>query len=921
MEKIYLLDAYALIYRSYYALIRNPRITSYGLNTSAIFGFVNTLEEILTKENPDLIAVAFDPAGPTFRHEAYPDYKAQREATPEDIRKAVPYIKEIIRAYNIPIFEMPGYEADDIIGTLARKAEAAGMQTYMVTPDKDYGQLVTKHTYQWRPEQGGHTLLQEDDILNKYGINHTSQVIDLLGLMGDTADNIPGCPGVGEKTAKTLIQKYGTIEDIYSHTDELKGKLKERLVDNKQQVMFSKYLVTIKTDVPLDFDLQKLKRRESNLEALKATFGKLEFNSFIKKICSNADQQATAPVQRDLFGSNPDDTQEKSFRAIFKAVKFDISNYKTVDNQEETGKIIAKIRAEKNFAFSIATTSLSGISAEICGYGIALSANEAFFISCESSQQSLEVAAKLKNIFEDEEIGKISSNLKFSQLVLMNYGIRLKGPLFDTAIAHYLIQPELKHNPDYLAEIYLHHTGITLEQYFGSHWREERNMRLLPDDLRKDFTCEQADTALRLKPILLDELKHLNETSLFENIEMPLSGVLAEMEHNGVVVDLDKLRDTSRQFTRRMQDYEQEVYRLSGHEGSPFNLSSPRQVGDVLFGELHLIEKPKKTKSGQYVTSEAVLEELRAGSPVVDSLLKYRGIKKLLTTYVTALPSLVNARTGHIHTSFNQTVTATGRLSSSNPNLQNIPVRGEDGKDIRRVFIPEPGCEFLSADYSQIELRVMAHLSSDPHMIDAFRKGHDIHAATAARIYHKSIDDVTADERRKAKTANFGIIYGITVFGLAQRIGISRTEAKELIDNYFNTFPGIRDFMDSSIAKARERGYAETIFNRRRYLPDINSHNAVVRGYAERNAINAPIQGSAADIIKVAMVRISQRFHEEKLRSKMILQVHDELDFSVLPEEKARVALIVKTEMEQAYAMQVPLVAELGWGSNWLEAH
>ncbi len=921
MEKIYLLDAYALIYRSYYALIRNPRITSYGLNTSAIFGFVNTLEEILTKEHPDFIAVAFDPAGPTFRHEAYPDYKAQREATPEDIRKAVPYIKQIIEAYNIPIFEIAGYEADDIIGTLARKAEAAGMQTYMVTPDKDYGQLVTKHTYQWRPETGGHSLLREEDILDKYGIERTSQVIDLLGLMGDTADNIPGCPGVGEKTAKTLIEKYGTIEDIYNHTDELKGKLKERLIDNKQQVMFSKYLVTIKTDVPLNFDPQQLKRQESNLEALKATFGKLEFNSFIKKICNSQDTHEAPPVQRDLFSSNADETHEESFRAIFKAVKFDISNYKAIDNQEETNKIIAKICAEKNFAFSIETTSLSGISAEICGIGIALSANEAYYMPIHDDLRSPATIQQLKNIFENDEIGKIGNNLKFSQLVLMSYDIHLKGPLFDTAIAHYLIQPELKHNPDYLAEIYLHHTGISLEQYFGSHWREERDMRLLPDDLRKDFTCEQADMALRLKPILTDELKRLDETPLFENIEMPLSGVLAEMEHNGVVIDLDKLHETSRQFTRRMQDYEHEVYRLSGHEDKPFNLSSPRQVGDVLFGELHLLEKPKKTKSGQYVTSEAVLEELRADSPVVDSLLKYRGIKKLLSTYVTALPALVNSRTGHIHTSFNQTVTATGRLSSSNPNLQNIPVRGEDGKDIRRVFIPEPGCEFLSADYSQIELRVMAHLSSDPHMIDAFRQGHDIHAATAARIYHKSIADVTADERRKAKTANFGIIYGITVFGLAQRIGISRTEAKELIDNYFNTFPGIRDFMDACIAKARQRGYAETIFHRRRYLPDISSRNAVVRGYAERNAINAPIQGSAADIIKAAMVSISQRFHKEQLQSKMILQVHDELDFSVLPEEKERVALIVKTEMEQAYAMQVPLVAELGWGSNWLEAH
>ena len=920
MEKLFLLDAYALIYRGYYALIRNPRVTSKGFNTSAIFGFVNTLEEILNKEHPDFIGVAFDPSSPTFRHEAYPAYKAQRESTPEDIKKSVPIIKDIISAYNIPIMEVNGYEADDVIGTLACKAEQAGMRTFMVTPDKDYGQLVTENIMQWRPEQGGGTLLGEKEIKEKYGISETKQVIDILGLMGDTADNIPGCPGVGEKTAKTLIEKYGSIEEIYNHIDELKGKLKERMTNNKEQVLFSKFLVTIKKDVPITFEPEKLKRKNCDKEALRSIFEKLEFRTFIKKICGEEEKAPKQTVrQLDFFDVFQDKTPKESFQANPEGVKIGTKQYETIENQKETDEILAKICVQKNFAFSIATTTLNAIDAEITGFSIALEPGKAFFIPCEGNDRSpIEIIRKFKKVLEDLNIGKTGSDLKFIQLVLSHYKICMRGQLFDTTIAHYVIQPELKHNLGYLSEIYLKQAGMTLENFFGVHWMEERNMRMLPDEVLKDFMCEQADFALRLKPMLITELERLGEKDLFEEIEMPLVSVLAEIENNGVLIDRNSLRETSRQFTMRMNEYEQKVYQLSGKE---FNLSSPRQVGDVLFGEMHLLEKPKKTKSGQYVTSEAVLEELRTSAPVVDYLLKYRGIKKLLTTYVNALPTLVNGRTGHIHTSFNQAVTATGRLSSSNPNLQNIPVRGEDGKDIRKVFIPEPGCEFLSADYSQIELRVMAYLSGDHHLIEAFQNGYDIHAATAAIVYHKDIGDVTTDERRKAKTANFGIIYGITVFGLAQRIGISRTEAKELIDNYFRTFPGVQDFMHTSIEKAREKGYVETIYNRRRYLPDINSRNSVVRGYAERNAINAPIQGSAADIIKVAMIRISQRFHEEQIRSKMILQVHDELNFSVFPEEKEKVSHIVKTEMENAYQMQVPLVAELGWGKNWLEAH
>jgi DNA polymerase-1 len=942
MEKLYLLDAYALIYRAYYALIRSPRINSKGFNTSAVFGFVNTLEEIIHKYHPTHLGVAFDPAGPTFRHKAFPQYKAQRESTPEDIKASVPVIKNIIRAYNIPIIEVPGYEADDVIGTLSALAEAKGMETFMVTPDKDYGQLVTDSVFQLKPGTSGFQLYGPDEIDNKYGIDHTRQVIDILGLMGDTADNVPGCPGVGEKTAAKLIKNFGSIEGIYEHIDQLKGKQRENLENNKEQVLFSKYLVTIRKDVPLEFEPEKLKVEEPNREELARIFEDLEFRTLLRKICGTGvdeetvkNQSATGapapasggggktqnggPKQLDLFATEPDESSERPNPAIFKAETFDDATYKAIETENERQRLIEKILTNHKVAFSISTTTLAGIDAEIVGMAFALAAGEVFFVNCEGADRaSDEIVKEFKPVFASPDVEKSGHDLKFSMLALNRYGIRMEGPLFDTMLAHYLIQPELNHGLDYISIIYLHHPGTALENYFGTKWQTERDMRLLPDEVREHFECERADMVWRLEPRLKSEMERLSAEQLFDDIEVPLTSVLATMEENGVVLDVKSLQETSKLFKERMNTYENEVYSMAGQR---FNLSSPKQVGEVLFGQMQLLEKPKKTKSGQYVTSESVLEELRPKYPVVDYLLKYRGMKKLVSTYIDALPKLINPRTGHIHTTFNQAVTATGRLSSSNPNLQNIPVRGDDGKEIRKAFIPEPGCEFFSADYSQIELRIMAHLSQDEHMIAAFRNGYDIHAATAAKIYHKDIADVTSDERRKAKTANFGIIYGITVFGLSQRIGISRGEAKDLIDSYFKNFTGVRRYMDQSIEEARRKGYIETIFHRRRYLPDINSGNAVVRGYAERNAINAPIQGSAADIIKVAMVNIDRRFRKEGIRSKMILQVHDELNFSVFPDEKAKVESIVKTEMENAYQMSVPLIADCGWGSNWLEAH
>ena len=954
MEKLFLLDAYALIYRAYYALIKNPRINSKGFNTSAVLGFVNTLEDVLKKENPTHIGVAFDPSGPTFRHEAYEQYKAQREETPEVIRLSVPIIKDIIRAYRIPILEVSGFEADDVIGTLATKAGKQGITTYMMTPDKDYGQLVSENVFMYRPKYGDKEfdVMGVEEVKAKFDIESPLQVIDMLGLMGDSSDNIPGCPGVGEKTAQKLVAQFGSIENLLEHTEELKGALKTKVENNKEMILFSKFLATIKTDVPIELNMEDLQREAPDEEALRKIFEEMEFRSLMERVFNREKKITTTentikkPTgqpdlfngQLSLFGDTPtpstaskgqkqgnlfaefaDEGQGDSKYSNLANLESLSYNYQLIDNEDKRNELRTKLITSEILSLDTETTSTDPINAELVGMSFSIQENEAYYVPIPANQdEALKIVNEFKEVFENKQSLKVGQNIKYDMLVLSNYGINLQGPMFDTMIAHYVLQPELRHNMDYLAEIYLNYQTIHIEELIGSKGKNQGNMRDLPSEAIYKYACEDADVTLKLYHILKKELEEHQVSSLFYDIEMPLVPVLAYMERNGVRINSETLKESSLHFTSRMQEIEKEVHQLAGMD---FNIASPKQVGEVLFDKLKIVTKAKKTKTGQYVTSEEVLESLRGKHEIVGKILEHRGLKKLLGTYIDALPLLVNPKTGKIHTSFNQTVTATGRLSSSNPNLQNIPIRNEDGKEIRKAFIPEDGCEFFSADYSQIELRIMAHLSGDKNMIEAFREGNDIHAATAAKIYKIAIEEVTREQRSKAKTANFGIIYGISVFGLAERMNVTRSEAKELIDGYFETYPQIKEYMDKSIAVARENGYIETIFGRKRFLPDINSHNAVVRGYAERNAINAPIQGSAADIIKVAMVKIYQRFMQENIRSKMILQVHDELNFSVYPDEKEKVQQIVIEEMEKAYAMQVPLRADCGWGNNWLEAH
>lgn len=920
MAKLFLLDAYALIYRAYYAFIKNPRINSKGLNTSAVMGFVNTLNEILTKENPTHIGVAFD-HGKTFRDEAFPAYKAQREATPEDIRASVPIIKDIISAMNIPVLQADGFEADDVIGTLATKAGLAGVPTYMLTPDKDYGQLVRDNVFIFRPRHGGgYETMGPAEVNEKYGLTSPSQVIDLLALMGDSADNFPGCPGVGPKTAAKLIAEFGSIDSLLANTDRIKGKLREKVEAAVDDIRMSRFLATIRTDVPMELNLDELKITEPDADRLNEIFAELEFKSLADKILKKEKQNVKKVNQQlDLFSENTPDESDSVKNTHSRRLENTPHEYKLVDNEEEIRKLLDFFLTQPTVSLDTETTSTNPIDAELVGLSFAAEEGKAFYVPIPDNREKAETIVNIfKPLYESPQIMKVGQNIKYDMEVLMRYGVNLSAPMFDTMIAHYLLQPEQHHGMDYLAETLLDYETIHIDTLIGPRGKSQKSMREVPPALVCDYAAEDADVTLRLHNVLKPRLKEAGMEQLFYEIEMPLIPVLAQMETDGVLLDTDALAETSRTFTERMREIEQDIYREAGHE---FNIASPKQVGEVLFGEMKIVEKPKKTKTGQYVTSEEVLQQLRTKSPIVGKILQHRGLKKLLGTYVDALPKLINPRTGHIHTSFNQAVTATGRLSSSDPNLQNIPVRGEDGKEIRRCFIPEPGCLFFSADYSQIELRVMAHLSGDENMTEAFREGHDIHAATAARIYKESIDSVSRDQRTKAKRANFGIIYGITVFGLAERLEISRDEARQLIDGYFDTFPRVRDYMERAKETAREHGYAETFFHRRRYLPDITSHNATVRNFAERNAINAPIQGSAADIIKIAMVRIHRRFAEEGIRSKMILQVHDELNFSVLPEEKERVERIVLEEMQHAYPLSVPLVADSGWGANWLEAH
>ena len=920
MDKLFLLDAYALIYRSYYALLRSPRINSKGLNTSAVLGFMNTLNEVLTKERPTHIGVAFD-HGKTFRHEAFPQYKAQREETPEDIKLSVPIIKRILEAYRIPILQVDGFEADDIIGTVATRFGREGVAAYMLTPDKDYGQLVADNVYIYRPRHGGgYEVMGPKEVQAKYGIVSPLQVVDLLALMGDSADNFPGCPGVGEKTAAKLIGEFGSVENLIANTAQLKGKLREKVEGAVEDIKMSKFLATIRTDVPTDIRLDDLKVESPDEAKLDQIFTELEFNSFRKRMLNKAEKkQKTDNLQLDFFAENPTDGPSVAENANFETLKTIPHEYQLIETEEEAHRLYDFFRTNKILSLDTETTSTNAIEAELVGLSFAVEERKAFYVAIPANREkALKIVAIFKPLYEDPEILKVGQNIKYDIEVLRHYGVEVPGPMFDTMIAHYLLQPELRHNMDYMAEVYLGYRTVHIEELIGPRGRNQKNMRdPSPTDIY-EYACEDADITLRLKNVLEPKLDEAGVALLFRDIEMPLVGVLADMELNGVCLDTEALHETSEVFNKRMTAIEQHIYELAGER---FNISSPRQVGDILFGKMKIVDKPKKTKTGQFVTSEEVLQQLRSKSPIIDEILNYRGLKKLLSTYVDALPKLINPRTGRIHTSFNQTVTATGRLSSSDPNLQNIPVRDDDGKEIRKCFIPEPGCLFFSADYSQIELRIMAHLSEDENMIEAFREGFDIHAATAARIWHKDISEVTPAERKKAKQANFGIIYGITTYGLAQRMDISNGEARDLIDGYFLTFPRVEAYMEQAKETARKQGYAETLFHRRRYLPDINSHNATVRGFAERNAINAPIQGSEADIIKVAMVRIHRRFKTEGIRSKMILQVHDELNFSVFPEEKEQVERIVVEEMQGAYKLRVPLVADAGWGKNWLEAH
>lgn len=920
--KLFLIDAYALIYRSYYAFIRNPRINSKGVNTSAIFGFVNILEDIIKRENPTHIAVAFDPPGPTFRHEMYEQYKAQREETPEVIRASVPIIKDIIRAYNIPMLEVKGFEADDVIGTISKVAEKEGFEVYMMTPDKDYGQLVSEHIFIYRPRFGGdYEIMGVPEVLEKYSLSSIEQVIDLLGLMGDASDNIPGCPGVGEKTAAKLLADFGSIENLLANTDQLKGALQKKITENQEQIRFSKLLATIKTDVPVEFHPEKCIRTKRDEDKLIDIYTELEFKIFIDKLRDDSPKSVKkAPVQGSLFAEFATVEPVERKKSTLADLNSTPHNYYIADNEEEIAKLCRILEDQDFFAFDTETDGIDPLKSKLVGLSFAIKENEAWYVPVsENQEEALQILKNFSPALQNEKIQKIGQNIKFDILVLRKYNIRVAGPLFDTMIAHYLLNPELRHGMDYMAETYLHYKTIPIESLIGPRGKKQLTMRSVPLDKIAEYAAEDADVTIKLKNFFEPELKKQGMESLFFDMEMPLVYVLTEMEETGVKLDTTALKQSSDLLTAELNKLEKEIHEMAGTE---FNINSTRQVGEILFDRLKIESKAKKTKTGSYSTSEDVLEKLRSKHPVVDKLLQYRGLKKLLSTYIDALPELISPESGKVHTSFNQTVTATGRLSSTNPNLQNIPIRDDLGREIRKAFIPEnEECLFFSADYSQIELRLMAHLSQDANMVEAFLSGEDIHAATAAKIYGIDVKEVTSDMRRKAKTANFGIIYGISIFGLAERLNVPRGEAKELIEGYFRTYPGVREYMDKSIQVAKEQGYVETLFKRKRFLPDINSNNAVVRGYAERNAINAPLQGTAADIIKVAMFRIYQRFEAEKLKSKMILQVHDELNFNVHKDELEKVKQIVLEEMEGAIQLSVPLIADCGIGNNWLEAH
>ncbi len=934
-NRLFLLDAYALIYRAYYAFIKYPRIDSKGRNTSAIFGFVNTLEEVLSKENPSHIAIGFDPDGPTFRHEEYELYKAQREATPEVIKESIPYIKEIIKSYNIPILEVPGYEADDVIGTIAKSMDRELFDVYMMTSDKDYGQLTEPTIFIYRPKYGGngYEIIDDKSVIEKYNIEHPSQVIDLLGLMGDSSDNIPGCPGIGEKTAVKLLKEFGTIENLLENSEKLKGAQKRNVEENREQIIFSKYLATIKTDVPIEIDPNDLVLKEKDENKIKTIFEDLEFKTLLTRLFkTETTKNIATPVQGELFDTIPNSSNtikpsisnlsvesDPYLPSDFTDINSTPHKYKMVVSEEDMNSLCKVLLEQKSVCFDTETTGIDPLQSELVGLSFAYKEGEAYYVPISDNQ---EVAQKQVNIFkpffENDKIEKSGQNIKYDILELRNYNIMVKGNLFDTMVAHYLLNPELRHGMDYMAEVYLNYKTIPISELIGPKGKNQKNMRDISPSLVCDYAAEDADITLRLKNILEKEIEKHNLNKLFYEIESPLIYVLADMEWSGVRLDLAALDELSKLYTGELQQVEKEIIEMAGVD---FNINSPKQTGEILFDKMKIIDKPKKTKTGQYKTGEEELEKIRSQHPIIGKILEQRGIKKLLSTYIDAFPLLVNPKTGKIHTSFNQTVAATGRLSSTNPNLQNIPIRDQRGKELRRVFIPDDGCLFVSSDYSQIELRIMAHLSGDHNMVDAFNQELDIHSATASKIFKIPLEEIDQDMRRKAKTANFGIIYGITPFGLSQRLTIPRYEAKELIDEYFTTFSGVQKYMSESIEKAREHGYVETLFGRKRYLPDISSRNATVRGFAERNAINAPIQGSAADIIKVAMVRIFNRLKNDNKKSKMILQVHDELNFNVVPNELEYIRQMIVEEMENSIQMSVPLKTEIGVGENWLVAH
>ena len=924
-KRLFLLDAYALIFRAYYALIKMPRITSTGLNTSAVFGFVNTLEELLRKEKPTHIAICFDPPGPTFRHEAFEAYKGEREATPEDIKISVPIIKEIIRAYRIPIIEIEGYEADDVIGTLATKAGNEGFSTFMMTPDKDFGQLVSDNVFQYKPGyRGGEFEIRGvKEVCERYEISSPDKVIDLLALMGDKVDNIPGCPGVGEKTAIKLINDFGSIENLIENTDSLKGALKKKVEDNKEQIVFSKFLATIKTDVPIDCDIEELKLQQADIEELTSIFRRLEFRTLIDKIAKKNDTDSASKISAQpsqaIQGSLFDDISEEEPKTPMKSEIYEINtqNYHIIKNSDEIGEIERFIAESGECAVFIVAQGDSDMTAQWVGTALALHNGKTYYID------NAITGAKefIVSLHANEKIKVVSSQTKRDYVIISNSGLSSSEPIrnyYDITIAHYLLQPEIRHSIDNLALQYLNLSLVSYSEIAGSKGAKQIPMQSIGIDKLSNWACQQADATMRLYPILSQSIEKENLSELLNEIELPLTRVLAEIEIAGVRIDVAALNEASETLTSRLDGIETEIHALVGEN---FNIGSPAQVGEILFDKLKLDPKAKKTKTGQYSTSEEVLEKISHLHPVVNKILEYRQLKKLLSTYLNALPNTINPTTGKIHTTYNQTVTATGRLSSTDPNLQNIPVRDEIGREIRRAFIADEGHTFLSADYSQIELRLVADFSNDKVMLDAFANDKDIHAITAAKIYKTPLEEVTATQRRNAKTANFGILYGISAFGLASRLGIPRSEAKQLIDGYFETFPTVQQYMSEAIEKARENGYVTTIKGRKRMLPDINSRNAVVRGYAERNAINAPIQGSAADIIKIAMVNIFDEIAKRGLKSKMIMQVHDELNFDVLPQELDIIKELVCRNMQNAYNGRVSLTASCGTGPNWLTAH